>query len=391
MKILIKISGSISVFKICLVVSKLVKQGHKVKVATTLSSLKFVGTSTWEGLSGNKVFCDDFTPGQRLDHIYLNDWADLIVLAPATAQTLNVISNGVGSNVITTLFLARKKTCPYLIFPAMNPRMWETKTVQQSVEKLKSFDNVRVFKPKSGSMACSHNGVGRLNEPSFILNEILKFDIKNKKALITLGGTTEDIDGVRQITNFSSGETGLEIAKALKKHYEVTVVASKQALKNALDLEGIRLIPFLNLSDLTKELKNLLESKVFDLIIHAAAISDFLPIKKQDKKISSLDDFVIEFKKAPKILNSLKKWSKNKNSKLISFKLTHNQSSKEIIKKINTQFQNSKSDFIILNELKNINLNKHEYSIWPRDAKTFSYSGETKIQMIQNILTIKGL
>ncbi len=388
MKVLMKVSGSISAFKICGLVSELVKQGHEVKVAVTESGLKFVGAATWEALSGNTVFIDDFAPGQRLDHIYLNDWADIVVLAPATAQTLNAISSGVGSSVLTTLFLARKKETPYLIFPAMNPRMWESETVQKAVDKLKGFYNIEIFDPSEGSMACGHNGVGRLKEPQFILDMILKKEKKTKNLLITFGGTTEDIDGVRQITNFSSGRTGVEIIKELKSSFNITALGSENALKGAVGLEGVDVHSFVSSSDLSEKLKRVLGAKEFQMVVHAAAISDFLPIKKEDRKISSNEAFKLEFEKAPKILSSIKSWSKNKNLKLLSFKLTHNQGADDVLLKVKRQFENSESDFIIQNELGNITKTSHEYAIWSKNAKNFEYSGKTKRNMAEDILKI---
>ncbi|MGH1467973.1 MAG: bifunctional phosphopantothenoylcysteine decarboxylase/phosphopantothenate--cysteine ligase CoaBC [Bdellovibrionales bacterium] len=388
MKVLIKVSGSISAFKICGLVSDLVKQGHEVKVAVTESGLKFVGATTWEALSGNTVFIDDFAPGQRLDHIYLNDWADVVVLAPATAQTLNAISSGVGSSVLTTLFLARKKETPYLIFPAMNPRMWDSEIVQKAVDKLKSFSNIQLFEPSEGSMACGHNGVGRLKESDFILDAILKTEKKDKNLLITFGGTTEDIDGVRQITNFSSGRTGIEIIKELKSSFNITALGSESALKGAVGLEGVDVQSFVSSSDLADKLKKNLKNQDFHMVVHAAAISDFLPLKKEDKKISSDADFNLEFKKAPKILSSIKSWARNKSLKLLSFKLTHNQEADDVLLKIKKQFENSGSDFVIQNELGSVTKTSHEYAIWSKNASEFEYSGKTKKNMAKDILKI---
>ncbi len=395
MNILIKVSGSISVYKICDLVSRLKKLGHSIKVASSENALDFVGAALWEGLSGESVFLDDFAPGQRMNHINLNDWADLVVLAPASAQTLNSIAVGVGSSVLTTLFLARKKEVPYLIFPAMNPRMWSSEPVQKAVNILNSYEAVKVFTPDTGSMACGHEGVGRLPEVSGILNEILMVEKqikpKAKKVLISFGGTTEDIDGVRQISNFSSGRTGLEICKKLKLKSELTALGSVAALKGAEGLEGVNVKSFLSSSDLSNQLKALLSDDDYDLIIHAAAVSDFIPKNKISKKVSSSEDFKIEFVKAPKILDSLKGWSKNKEVKIVSFKLTHNQSPEEILEKIYKQFEKSESDFIIHNELGEITEEQHMYEIWKRDAKTPFDMGRTKSNMAESISRIGDL
>lgn len=397
MNILLKVSGSIAAYKICGLVSGLRREGHLVKVALSESALKFVGEATWEGLSGESVFTDDFEPGKRMDHIFLNDWADVTVLAPATAQSLNAIATGVGSGVVTTLFLARNKERPYLIFPAMNPRMWSSESVQKSVDTLKSYSDVTVFNPDSGVVACGHEGEGRLMEPEAILREILKLnislkaEIKKKNVLVSFGGTTEDIDGVRQITNFSSGRTGIEICKTLKGNFNVTAVGSVQALQGAQGFEGLEVKSFLSSKDLSKELEELLSQRSYDLIVHAAAVSDFLPKTKVDKKISSKEEFKIEFVKAPNILSSLKSWSKNKNIKIVSFKLTHNQSVAEVIEKVNSQFMRTETDFVVHNELSDITVDQHKYKIWKRDDENPFNIGKTKSSMARAIMNIGGL
>ncbi len=383
MNVLLKVSGSISVYKLCKVVSSLKKLGHKVKVASSQSALNFVGGALWEGLSGEKVFSDDFSPNQRMDHIHLNNWADVIVLAPASANTLNSIAKGVGSGVINTLFLARNASKPYLIFPAMNPKMWGSDSVKKSVEKLNKLNNVRVFEPDQGLMACGHTGKGRLNDPSFILDAVLKHKRFEKSVLVTLGGTSESIDGVRMITNFSTGRTGIEVARALKKKFNVTALASQNAIKGVEGLEGVKLIPYLSFDELSSKLQKELREQSYDMIVHAAAVSDFLPKQTSDAKISSSDEFKIEFKKAPKILDSLKSWSKNKNIRVVSFKLTHNQEENEVLNKIQNQFLNKKSDFVIHNELSSVNAYEHKYTLW-KDSNALA-KGESKEELVKDL------
>jgi len=386
-KILIKVSGSISAYKICDLVSKLKKENHTVKIAASESSLKFVGAATWEGLSGEAAFNDDFSPNRRMDHIYLNDWADLVVLAPATAQTLNSLSSGVGSSVLSTLFLARKAETPYLIFPAMNPRMWTSVSVQKSVENLSNQKNIKIFAPSEGRMACGHMGTGRLNEVDQILDQIYKSQKKKLKALITFGGTKEQIDGVRSIGNFSTGKTGVEISKVLKQDFELTALGSSQAWSHAEALWGVEKLNFQSSESLMNLMFDKISSESFDLIVHAAAVSDFIPQIESKGKISSDADFKIKWSKAPKILEQIKEVSKNKNVKVVSFKLTHKQSDKEVAAKISNQLAGA-SDYVVHNELTSIDGEHHPHTIWKKgDAKYFT-TGKTKLEMASAIADI---
>jgi len=389
MNILIKVSGSISAYKICDLVSKLIKEKHSVKIAASESALKFVGGATWEGLSGEPVFTDDFSPNRRMDHIHLNDWADLVVLAPATAQTLDALAQGVGSNVLTTLFLARKKEAPYLIFPAMNPRMWSSESVQKSVENLKDSKNVEIFEPSGGRMACGHIGTGRLNEVDQILEEVYK-KLNSKKtlrALVTFGGTEEKIDGVRSISNFSTGKTGVEICNALNKDFFVTALGSERSNLLASTLWGVEKLKFKSSKDLESLLYQKISADSYDLIVHAAAVSDFLPKLASDKKISSDDEFKIEWSKAPKILDKIKEFSKNKKVKLVSFKLTHNQSEGLVKEKILKQLEGV-SDYVIHNELGSITTSEHPYAIWDAETKKSIKQGLTKQEMAEDIVKL---
>jgi len=392
MKILVKVSGSISAYKVCDLVSQLKKEKHEIRVASSESALNFVGSSTWEGLSSEPVFTDDFSPNRRMDHIYLNDWADLVVLAPATAQTLDSLAQGVGTNVLTTLFLARKQETPYLVFPAMNPRMWESSTVQDSVEKLSRQRNLEVFSPSEGRMACGHVGSGRLNEVDEILDQIYKkFKTSSMgKALVTFGGTSESIDDVRMITNFSSGQTGLTISEALKNHYSVTALGSESAWCRKHKLWGVERLSFRSSQDLKNQIYDKISSEEYELIVHAAAVSDFIPESSLGSKISSEQDFRVEWRKAPKILESLREKSLNKGVKIVSFKLTHNQPLEVVNSKIQQQLKGA-SDFVVHNELFTVQEGSHPYSIWEKSMNEVYKSGVGKIELARDLCKIGGL
>ena len=384
MNVLIQVAGSISAYKICDVVSRFVKLGHSVKICASKSSLNFVGEATWEGLTGNKVFSDDFTPGQRMDHIHLNKWADITLLAPATAKTLNQLRHGVGDGVINTLWLARDESKPFLIFPAMNPSMWSSDSVKSSVDYLSNILGVKLYTPDSGLMACGDVGTGRLIEPMDIVNESLKFLSLNKKALITFGGTSESIDGVRQITNFSTGDTGVKLANELSKNFKVTSVFAK-GIKS--EFYSYKKINFKNSDDLEQILKKELQENHYDVVYHLAAVSDYVPAATLDQKLDSKNEtLTIELKKRGKILNSIKVWSCNKDLKLISFKLTHNEDSDVIKKKVMSQ--SIESDYVVQNSLLGSRGEKHSYKIWSASSQMPMFLGETKTDLVKDLLKL---
>ncbi len=394
MNVLIKVSASISVYKICEVVSSLKKYGASVKVCASKSSLNFVGSATWEALTGEKVFVDDFSPSQRMDHIYLNKWADVTVLAPATAKTLCQISDGVGDGVINTLWLARDNKIPYLIFPAMNPTMWDSVAVGSSVEELTKMSGVTVYTPDQGVMACGDVGFGRLNEPDFIINKILKhrfisntkserFDLNVKRALVTFGGTSETIDGVRELSNFSTGLTGKRLCEELFKSCNVTALHSKKIDDVAF---ADKKIPFSSSDDLEEKLKSELKSTNYHIVFHLAAVSDYKVKKNLNKKMdSSADEVSLKLLKRNKILPKIKVWSKNKDVKVISFKLTHNQSFDEFKDKILNELKNKTSDYVVHNSLNTSRDESHRYIVYSENVNKALCEGFTKTDLIKDL------
>ncbi len=172
--VLFLLSGSIACYKACAVVSRLAQSGVAVQTAATPAALKFVGAATLEGLSGRPVFSDVFETGRALDHIELARAADLAIVCPATANTLNKLAAGIGDDPVSTLFLAWELgTKPWLVAPAMNARMWEHPATKASIDKLRSW-GVRVIEPVDGPHACGEGGSGRLREPDDIAAEVLR-------------------------------------------------------------------------------------------------------------------------------------------------------------------------------------------------------------------------
>lgn len=179
-KILFQLSGSIACYKACMVISRLVQEGHEVQTACTKNSLQFIGPATLEGLTGKSVFSDAFECGRMMDHIHLAQWADLAILCPATADSINRLANGIGTDTIGTLFLAYDLHKPYLVAPAMNQAMFKHPATQKSLAQLEDW-GVDVLATEYGRQACGDVGYGRLLEPEKIYSKIIQALETSKK------------------------------------------------------------------------------------------------------------------------------------------------------------------------------------------------------------------
>lgn len=386
-KILFCVSGSISAYKAADVVSKLVQKKYEVQVVFSPSAEKFIGQTTFEGLTGKKVLTDMFEPGRAMEHIHLARWADLLVLCPASAQRLSELFSGSSNDLISALFLA-KADLPTLIFPAMNSSMWEHPFVQRNQEALSRLPNTYVIQPSSGSLACGEHGAGRLPEPSEIVQIIEKHldgSTHKKRVLITGGGTSEPIDSVRSITNTSSGETSCRLANHLSKHgFEVDLLLSKTARFQP----DISVTDFFSThTDLEEKIKNLISTKVYSGIIHLAAVSDFTPEMQQGKISSENQALQIQLKATKKIIHSLREWSKNKKAKIIGFKLTVASSESERKAACIKQMEKNQLDAVVSNDLNDISKEKHSGFILLKDGSQSSFESKTQLaQFLSQIL-----
>lgn len=359
--ILILMSGSIACYKVCTVISQLKQKGYSVQVVMSEAAQKFVGTPTIEGLLGHAPITDMYQSGSVMDHIHLGRWADLILMAPATANTINKMAAGLGDDLLTTLFLAHDFQKPFLLTPAMNTKMYMHPTTQNSLNALKKM-GVEVLETASGVLACGEVGYGRLIEPELILKEIesriivskeatdLKIAsnvVSRKRVLITSGGTQEPLDDVRVITNKSSGRTAAAIAdQFILSGFNVTYLHAESAKLPLLDCTKKNYVTF---KDIEKSLTTLLTENQFDLVIHAAAVSDYSVAKSSGGKINSdQEKLVIELTKNPKLIDQIKKLSPK--SKLVGFKLTSTINPVEIQKKLDGLFEKADCDFVVHND-----------------------------------------
>lgn len=360
-KILFQLTGSIAGFKACDLISKLVQRGHEVQTVASQDALKFVGEATLEGLTGRPALKSLFQPGSHMEHIYLADWCDLAILCPATARTINGLAAGVGEELIGALFLAFDRSKPYVVVPAMNTRMWEHPSVTSSIQRLKEW-GVHVLDTQEGRLACGAHGWGKMLEPQTILEELdaRLSPRQGKRILITAGGTTEPIDAVRSLSNFSTGRTGAELADYFhRRGHEVTLLHAHRALNPATP---VRLFPFNTRAELEALMKRLLADEPFHLVVHAAAVSDF-EVERKEGKITSQNPLTLTLHPAPKILPQIKPASRNSQIKLVGFKLTTGlppQAQKEESQKILL----SGADWVVHNSLEEVGEREHRCTLY---------------------------
>ena len=343
--ILICITGSIAAYKSCEIIRNLRKEGAQIQVAISKSGQKFIGSATLAALSNNKVITDLFpeNPKGGLEHIDLAFDIDLIVIAPATANTLCKAGNGIADDLISTILSVCEQK--QIFVPAMNHRMWQNKATIEAVTQLRQRDKI-VLNPEEGQLASLHTGEGRLPSIEKIMNEIRKtfnqkLYLENMNILVTAGPTRESIDPVRFISNRSSGKMGFAIAKVTKDYGgDVDLVTGPVHLPNIPQVNTIKIETAL---DMEKNINTLLDTKKYNYIFMVAAVADYRINKISDKKIKSSEQTLdIKLEKSPDILEII---SKNSSAKIIGFALETNNGEKNALEKM----KNKNLDYIVLN------------------------------------------
>lgn len=342
----IGITSSIAAFKIPTLIRMLQKEEAIVRCMITPHAEKFLSITTLECLTNHPVYRDSYK-NEQLEHVDLANTTDLFILAPLTANSISKISLGLADNTFLSIILATRK--PVLICPAMNEGMWENKILKNNLARLLKIDNFSLVKPCSGKLACGIEGMGRLAELEKIVIEAEKVFtpqiLENKKVLITVGSTREPIDPVRFISNNSSGRMGYALAEsAYLMGAEVKVIAGKTDIETNFPIENIHV----NTANEMLE-KSQSHFPDCDIFISAAAVSDF----KSDiaiNKIKSSSSLKIKFKANPDILKTLAK-EKKTDQIIVGFALESDDLEKNARKKL----KEKKADFIIANELENMN------------------------------------
>jgi phosphopantothenoylcysteine decarboxylase/phosphopantothenate--cysteine ligase len=282
--ILLAVSGGIAAYKSAELVRLLRKQGAEVRVVMTRSAMQFVSPLTFQGLSGHPVHSEllDADTEHAMGHINLARWADALIIAPATANTLAKISHGLADDLLSTLYLAA--TCPVYVAPSMNQAMWHKQVTQENIQKLKSH-GVTIIGPEQGDQACGETGLGRMSEPSdiceYLLGDPTTQYLRGLKVLISAGPTREPLDPVRYITNRSSGKMGYALADAaLKAGAYVTLVSGPVALKPPINatLVNVETAAQMYAAVIAKAAEH-------DIYIGAAAVADYCPLITEKEKI----------------------------------------------------------------------------------------------------------
>ncbi|NLP21541.1 MAG: bifunctional phosphopantothenoylcysteine decarboxylase/phosphopantothenate--cysteine ligase CoaBC [Erysipelotrichaceae bacterium] len=343
--IVIGVTGGIAAFKVAQLVSNLKKKGYEIHVIMTESATKFVHPITFETLSNNRVSIDTFDRNFQYDveHISLAKKADLFVVAPATANVIGKIANGIADDMLTTTIMAC--TCPKIICPAMNTNMLNNPITQDNINKLKGY-GYHFVDSGDGFLACGDVGSGRLANLDIIEDEIeivlSKKPLLNKKILISAGPTIEAIDPVRYITNHSSGKMGYSLAIAARNlGADVTLVSGKTSLKKP---HKVNVIDIVSADDMFKEITSI--SEKFDVIIMSAAVADYRPKNVSDSKIKKSLDMSIELERTKDILEHIGK-NKKENQVLIGFAME----TEDLIENAKVKLEKKNADYIIANNL----------------------------------------
>ena len=345
-KILLIICGGISAYKSLEIIRGLKKNNAQVKTILTKSAKEFVTPLSISSLSQEKVYEDMFNieNESEMDHISLSRWADLILVSPATANTISKLSSGSADDLASTVILASDKEI-YLV-PAMNVRMWEHPSTKENLYKLKNF-GYKIIGPEIGDMACGEFGEGKMTEPNKIISEIdsyFKFKEKNKKykALITAGPTREYIDPIRFITNMSSGKQGYEIAKSFRDSgFETTLISGVTNLK---PVSGVN---FINVDTAEEMYNETIKNLPADVAVFSAAVSDYKVKNYKNEKIKKKEDLNLDLIKNIDILANISKHNSLRPKLTIGFAAETNNLINNSLKKL----EEKNCDWIVANDV----------------------------------------
>ncbi|MGY6555846.1 MAG: bifunctional phosphopantothenoylcysteine decarboxylase/phosphopantothenate--cysteine ligase CoaBC [Wenzhouxiangella sp.] len=374
-KVLLLISGSIAAYKALELLSSLKKWGAELRVVLSPGAEHFVTPASVEALSGRVPHGDLWAVGDSMAHIELAEWADLVLLYPASASTLSRLSHGLADDLIGCLSLARVPATPFWIAPAMNPKMWENPAVQASVSRLKGW-GYRLIDPDSGIMACGEVGAGRLVEPERMFSEIQRWHAAESSSqprlrwLMTSGGTREAIDSVRYLGNDSSGRTGAILAEYwLARGDAVTLIAARHAEVPA-EQARLKLERYTSFAELESVLKSELSGTDYDAVAHAAAVSDYLVADPAtDRKLDSQDETLnLRLTPSPKLLNQIRGWSRSERLHLTGFKLLTSASPEAVAAAIARQQAAASPDLIVYNDSAELKAGQRGGQLWKSGA-----------------------
>ncbi len=384
-KILLGITGSIAAYKSIYLVRLLIKAGAEVKVIITPSAKDFVSSLTLSTLSHNEVLADLFDEQSWANHVMLGRWADVMIVAPLSCNTLAKMANGQCDNLLLATYLSA--TCPVVVAPAMDEDMWHHPATKENIKKLVSFGNT-IIPVNKGDLASGLEGEGRMAEPEQIMdfittNFFLTRQLEGKKAIVTAGPTYEPIDPVRFIGNHSSGKMGFAIAKELyNRGAVVTLIAGPTSIDTKFN--GITLIKVNTAGEMYKTSNDAFENA--DLAVMAAAVADYTPLTPEKEKIKKKEELLtIELTKTKDILKSLGD-RKKAGQVLIGFALETNNGKQHAREKL----QNKNADMIVLNSLNDAGAgfghDTNKITIFEKGGQEFNFGIKSKTDVAKDIV-----
>lgn len=345
--VVLGVTGSIAAYKIANLASSLVKKGANVHVIMTKNATNFINPITFETLTGNKCLVDTFDRNFEfsVEHVSLAKQADIFMVAPASANVIGKIANGIADDMLTTTIMACK--CHKIISPAMNTNMFENPIVQSNIQKLKDY-GYEIIEPASGYLACGDVGAGKMPEPavleSYIMREIaMEKDMKGKKVLITAGPTMEKIDPVRFISNHSTGKMGYALAKiAMLRGAEVTLVTGKTSIPKP---NFVKVVNVQSAKEMFEAVDKEFDTQ--DIVIMSAAVADYRPKEVATEKIKKKDgEAAIELERTEDILATMA--ARKKNQFVCGFSME----TENMIENSKAKLEKKNLDMICANNLK---------------------------------------
>ena len=389
--ILVGVTGGIAAYKSAGIVSLLKKKGYNVKVVMTENATKIIGPLTLETLSRNKIYVDmwDSNPHYEVEHISLADWADVVLIAPATYNIIGKVANGIADDMLTTILSAVSIRKPVFFALAMNVNMYENPILKENINKLSSF-GYRFIDAEEGLLACNYSAKGRMSEPEDIVEEIERYSIfekiqnfdtvlKGKKILITSGRTKENIDPIRYLSNNSSGKMGYSLAQAAADlGAEVTLISGPTNLKIPNGLRN-----FISVESSLEMYEKVDEYfKNTDIFIACAAVADYRPKEYKKEKIKKSDsDLVIELVRNPDILLEMSK--KKEKQLLVGFAAETNDIKENALKKL----EKKNLDIIVANNASVMGSDENVIEIIRKDRTSVEISQKNKIELAYDILS----
>ena len=388
--ILIGVTGGIAAYKSAGIVSLLKKKGYNVKVVMTENATKIIGPLTLETLSRNRIYVDmwDSNPHYEVEHISLADWADVVLIAPATYNIIGKVANGIADDMLTTVISAVSVRKPVFFALAMNVNMYENPILKENINKLKSF-GYRFIDAEEGLLACNYSAKGRMSEPENIVDGIERYSIfskfenfdivlKNKKILITSGRTKENIDPVRYLSNNSSGKMGYSLAQAaVDLGAEVTLISGPTNLKVPNGLEKFIFVE--SALEMYEKVDEYFKNT--DIFIACAAVADYRPKEYKKEKIKKSDaDLVIELIRNPDILLEMSK--KKEKQLLVGFAAETNDIRENALKKL----EKKNLDIIVANNASVMGSDENVIEIIKKDRTSVEISQKSKIELAYDIL-----